>query len=84
MRLIITLKETKKQGFTLSLEDTFLEKPGRGVKLTTPYFCESQKFIKKQVNYSLIGVSAPNKSFPESRSEFFNLKVYGIVRSFSY
>ena len=29
-------KKKKKTEFTLSLEDTFLEKPQRGVKLTTP------------------------------------------------
>ena len=36
MRLMIILKVTKSQGFTLSLEDTFFEKPqeGGGVKLT--------------------------------------------------
>ena len=34
----IILKVTKNQGFTLSLEDTFFEKPkgGGGVKLTPP------------------------------------------------
>ena len=47
MRLIITLKVTKKQGFTLSLEDTFLEKPGRGVKLTTPLFLWESKIYKE-------------------------------------
>ena len=31
---MIILKVTKKQGFTLSLKDTFLEKPQREVKLT--------------------------------------------------
>ena len=31
---MITLKVTKKQGFILSLEDTFLEKPQMGVKLS--------------------------------------------------
>ena len=30
---MIVLKVTKKQSFTLSLEDTFLEKPTEGVKL---------------------------------------------------
>ena len=30
----IVLKVTKKQGFILSLEDTFFEKPQGGVKLT--------------------------------------------------
>ena len=32
---MIILKVTKSQGFTLSLEDTFFEKP-QGVKLTAP------------------------------------------------
>ena len=33
----ITLKVRKNQGFTLSLEDTFFEKPqGEGVNLTPP------------------------------------------------
>ena len=38
MCLKIILKVTKNQGFTLSLEDTFFEKPqvGGGVKLTPP------------------------------------------------
>ena len=37
MWLKIILKATKKQGFTVSLEDIFLEKPqGQGVKLTSP------------------------------------------------
>ena len=30
MRLMIILKVTKKQGFTLSIENTFLEKPHGG------------------------------------------------------
>ena len=36
MCLKIILKVTKNQGFTLSLEDTFFEKPQRGFKLTPP------------------------------------------------
>ena len=37
MCLMIILKVTKNQGFILSLEDTFFEKPqGEGVNLTTP------------------------------------------------
>ena len=38
MCLKIILKVTKNQGFTLSLEDTFFEKPqaGGGVNLTPP------------------------------------------------
>ena len=32
---MIRLKDTKNQSFSVSLEDTFLEKPG-GIKLTTP------------------------------------------------
>ena len=37
MCLKIILKVTKDQGFTLSVEDTFFEKPqGGGVKLTPP------------------------------------------------
>ena len=35
MYLMIILKVTKKQGFNLSLEDTFFEKP-QGVQLTHP------------------------------------------------
>ena len=35
MWLMITLKVTKKQGFILSLEDTFLEKP-QGVQIEPP------------------------------------------------
>ena len=34
--LMIILKATKNQGFTLSLEDTFLEKAQGGVKLPPP------------------------------------------------
>ena len=34
--LMIILKATKNQGFTLSLEDTFLEKSQGGVKLPPP------------------------------------------------
>ena len=34
MWLMIILKVTKNQGFTISVEDTFFEKPQRGVKLT--------------------------------------------------
>ena len=34
MRLMIILKVTKSQGFTLSLEDTFFEKPQEGVGQT--------------------------------------------------
>ena len=33
---MITLKVTKNQGFTLSLEDAFLEKPKGGIKLIPP------------------------------------------------
>ena len=33
---MITLKVTKNQGFTLSLENKFLEKQQRGVKLPPP------------------------------------------------
>ena len=37
--LMITLKLTKRQGFTISLENTFLEKPyGGDVKLTLQLF----------------------------------------------
>ena len=40
MCLMIMLKGTKKQGFTLSVEDTFFEKPQEKVKLTpTPSLC---------------------------------------------
>ena len=35
MWLMMILKVTKNQGFTLSLEDTVLEKPQGGVKLTS-------------------------------------------------
>ena len=39
MWLMIILKVKKEQGFTLSLEDTFFEKPqGWGVKLTLQLF----------------------------------------------
>ena len=36
--LIIILKFTKNEGFTLSLEDIFLEKPQGGVKLNLQPF----------------------------------------------
>ena len=39
MWLMTILKVTKNQGFTLFLENTFLEKP-QGVKLTPPAFLE--------------------------------------------
>ena len=38
MGLMITLKVTKMQGFTLSLQNTFLETPQGGVKLTPTFF----------------------------------------------
>ena len=38
MQLMIILKVTKNQGFTLSLEDTFFGKPSRIVKLTPQTF----------------------------------------------
>ena len=38
MQLMIILKVTKNQGFTLSLKDTFFGKPQRSVKLTPQTF----------------------------------------------
>ena len=37
----IILKVTKNEGFTLSLEDTFFEKPQGGVKLIAPLLAAS-------------------------------------------
>ena len=39
---MIILKVTKKQGFTLSLEDTFLEKP-KGGQIDPPSRCRINK-----------------------------------------
>ena len=36
MRLMIILKVTKNRGFTLSLEDTFVEKPQGGCQIDAP------------------------------------------------
>ena len=48
MCLMIMLKGTKKQGFTLSVEDTFFEKPQEKVKLTpTPSLSLSSRFRVK-------------------------------------
>ena len=46
MYLKITLKVTKNEGFTLSLEDTFFEKPQGGVKLTPSRFRLKAKWNK--------------------------------------
>ena len=42
----IISKVTKKQGFTLSLEDTFFEKPQGGVRLTPqPFRVKSARYF---------------------------------------
>ena len=60
MWLSIRLKVTKKQGFTISQEDTFLEKPQRGFKLTpkpsllrakTRYDVQSSALRVKEIFY---------------------------------
>ena len=47
MCLMIILKVTKNQGFTLSLEDTFFEKPQRGVGV------KLHRFTVKQFGFKL-------------------------------
>ena len=46
MCLMIILKVTKNQGFTLSLEDTFFKKPHGGVKLT-PHPPPPRPFLRR-------------------------------------
>ena len=41
---MMILKVTQKQGFTPSLEDTFLEKPERGVKFIAPSLLRVKSF----------------------------------------
>ena len=62
MRLMIILKVTKKQGFTLSLEDAFLEKPQgvfrveefkRKIKLKAHFALQKNPDIN-QLNYEKI------------------------------
>ena len=58
MWLAIILKVTKNQGFTLSLEDTFFEKPiGRGVVKLTPL---SSRF---RVNIETFGTAVATRLF---------------------
>ena len=57
MCLMIILKVTKDQGFTLSLEDTFFENPqGVEVKLTPPAVLGLKDIIKQNItgNYEII------------------------------
>ena len=42
---MIILKVTKKQGFTLSLEDTFFEKPQEGGQIDRPSRFRVKKYI---------------------------------------
>ena len=50
--LMIILKVTKNQGFTIALEDTSSEKSKGGVKLTHPVFLGlSLKYIERWKNY---------------------------------
>ena len=57
MCLMIILKVTEDQGFTLSLEDTFFENPqGVEVKLTPPAGLGLKDIIKQNItgNYEII------------------------------
>ena len=53
MRLTIIFKVTKKQGFILSLEDTFLEKPQGGCALRlVQIFCLVETFVSECLNFN--------------------------------
>ena len=64
---MIISKVTKKQGFTLSLENTFLEKPWGGVKLTFL----SRLMVKLVASSKDIGKH--HQSIPILMKELFNI-----------
>ena len=73
----IILKVTKSQGFTLSSEDTFSEKPQGGRVTLTPPLPPSRFRVKRYFNEFFTN-AVPNLSIPEFTS---NLDQSGIVLS---
>ena len=84
MWLTITLKVTKKQRFTLSLENTFLEKPQRDIKLThpaphpLPIFFKLKKIKTLQKWYT----AAYHHNFFQALSRKFRQRILGYSEKF--
>ena len=68
--LWIILKATKSHGFTLSLEDTFFEKPQEGRKKGSPY---SPAVLRLTYIYSIRSLEKATNFFCLHETKSFNL-----------
>ena len=83
MWLTITLKVTKRQRFTLSLENTFLEKPQRDIKLTHPAPHPLPIFFKlKKIKTLQKWYTAYHHNFFQALSRKFRLRILGYSEKF--